>query len=195
MKTVCGVILLIILFLICCGCSDEDSSAQNSSMAITSGESYSYSESYKDISAEFISGKYLGKARDEIVLPEETIYMESAEAFGFDNISVYEVCGTLTMSFKESKTHSCTFGSIVYKDETEFFVKLNEVNSKIAKELGVEVSEFSLINSSKEMDERKVVFSGKGFLKSEYETDLYKLTLSAVGTNGEAIITITQILK
>ena len=46
-----------------------------------------------------------------------------------------------------------------------------------------------------EMDEYESLFSGKGILKSVYETGDTIITLSAIGTNNEAVITVSQILK
>ena len=57
------------------------------------------------------------------------------------------------------------------------------------------VKEFNVICNEKGIDERDAVFSGKGVLKVEYDASTYKVTISAIGSNGEAIITATQLLK
>ena len=69
------------------------------------------------------------------------------------------------------------------------------MNEKIAEALGLEVQDFTIICNEQTLDEREVVFSGKGILKAEYDVGTYKLTISAIGSNGEAIITVTQFLK
>lgn len=195
MKSVFGVILIILIFVMLSGCSDDPQNMVETFHQTGSGQSFSYSESYTDLSKQFMGGQYIGVLRSEITLPAETIYMESADAVGFDNISINGVCGNLTMMFEDNRSISCTFGSEVFKDKSDFSVQLNTMNEKVAEELGIPVKEFDVICNKKELDEREAVFSGKGVLKLEYDVGNYKLTISAIGSNGEAIITVTQLLK
>lgn len=195
MKSVFGVILIILIFVMLTGCSDEVPNSSDSTHQMGSSQSFSYSESYTDLSRQFMDSQYIGVLRSEIPLPAETIYMESADAIGFDNVSINGVCGNLTMMFEENRSISCTFGSKSFKDKSDFFVHLNTMNEKIAQALGVSEKEFDVICNDKTLDEREAVFSGKGVLKAEYDVDNYKLTISAIGSNGEAIITVTQLLK
>lgn len=195
MKSVLGVILIILIFVMLSGCSDD---VQNSSDTVSQtgvSETFTYSESFTDLSKQFMGGQYIGVARSEIKLPEETIYMESADAIGFDNVSIHGVCGNLTMMFEDNRSISCTFGSKSYTDKNDFSVQLNTMNEKIAEALGLEVQDFTIICNDQALDEREAVFSGKGVLKAEYEVENYKLTISAIGSNGEAIIAVTQLLK
>ena len=60
--------------------------------------------------------------------------------------------------------------------------------------LNVTLKEFDYVGPE-EMDEYESLFSGKGILKSVYETGDTIITLSAIGTNNEAVITVSQILK
>lgn len=195
MKSVFGVILIILIFVMLTGCSDEVPNSSDTTHQMGSSQSFSYSESYTDLSKQFMDSQYIGVLRSEIPLPAETIYMESADAIGFDNVSINGVCGNLTMMFEENRSISCTFGSKSFKDKSDFFVHLNTMNEKIAQALGVSEKEFDVICNDKILDEREAVFSGKGVLKAEYDVDNYKLTISAIGSNGEAIITVTQLLK
>lgn len=195
MKSVLGVILIIFIFVMLTGCSDDPQNTVETSHLTGSSQSFSYSESYTDLSKQFIAGQYIGVLRSEIALPAETIYMESAEAIGFDNVSVYGVCGNVTMAFEDNRSKSCTFGSKAYTDKNDFSVQLNIMNEKVAEALGLEVQDFTIICNDQTLDERQVVFSGKGVLKAEYNAGAYKLTISAIGSNGEAIITVTQLLK
>lgn len=195
MKSVLGVILIILIFVMLTGCSDD---VQNSSDTVSQtgvSETFTYSESYTDLSNQFMDSQYIGVARSEIELPAETIYMESADAIGFDNVSIYGVCGNLTMMFEDNRSISCTFGSISFTDKSDFSVRLNTMNEKIAAALGVPTKEFEVICNDSTLDEREAVFSGKGVLKAEYEVENYKLIISAIGSNGEAIIAVTQLLK
>lgn len=195
MKSVFGVILIILIIVMLTGCSDD---VQNSSDTVSQtgvSETFTYSESYTDLSNQFIDSRYIGVARSEIELPAETIYMESADAIGFDNVSIYGVCGNLTMMIEDNRSISCTFGSISFTDKSDFSVRLNTINEKIAAALGVPTKEFEVICNDSTLDEREAVFSGKGVLKAEYEVENYKLTISAIGSDGEAIITVTQLLK
>lgn len=195
MKSVLGVVLIILLFVMLTGCSDEPQNIVETSHQTGSSQSFSYSESYTDLSKQFMGGQYIGVLRSEIMLLAETIYMESAEAIGFDNVSIYGICGNMTMAFEDNRSKSCTFGSKPYTDKNDFSVQLNTLNEKIAEALGVEVQDFITICNDQTLDEREVVFSGKGVLKAEYDAGAYKLTISAIGSNGEAIITVTQLLK
>ena len=195
MKSVLGVILIVLIFVMLTGCSDDVPNTSDTTHQIGSSESFTYSESYTDLSKQFMGGQYIGVLRSEIPLPAETIYMESAEAIGFDNVSINGVCGNLTMMFEDNRSISCTFGSKSFKDKSDFFVHLNTMNEKIAEALDVPEKEFDVICNDKTLDEREAVFSGKGVLKAEYDVDNYKLTISAIGSNGEAIITVTQLLK
>lgn len=195
MKSVLGVVLIILLFVMLTGCSDEGQSTSNISHQTDSSHSFTYSESYTDLSKQFMGGQYIGVSRSEITLPAETIYMESAEAIGFDNVSIYGICGNITMMFEDNNSKSCTFGSKAFKDKSDFSVQLNNMNQKVADALGIPVKEFNVICNEKGIDERDAVFSGKGVLKVEYDASTYKVTISAIGSNGEAIITVTQLLK
>ena len=195
MKSVFGVILIILIFVMLTGCSDDVPYASDTTHQIGSSESFTYSESYTDLSKQFMGGQYIGVLRSEIPLPAETIYMESAEAIGFDNVSIYGICGNMTMAFEDNSSKSCTFGSKAYTDKNDFSVQLNTMNEKIAEALGLEVQDFTIVCNDQTLDEREVVFSGKGVLKAEYDAGIYKLTISAIGSNGEAIITVTQFLK
>ena len=195
MKSVFGVILIILIFVMLTGCSDEVPNSSDTTHQMGSSQSFSYSESYTDLSKQFMDSQYIGVLRSEIPLPAETIYMESADAIGFDNVSINGVCGNLTMMFEDNRSISCTFGSKSFKDKSDFFVHFNNMNEKIAEALDVPEKEFDVICNDKTLDEREAVFSGKGVLKAEYDVDNYKLTISAIGSNGEAIITVTQLLK
>ena len=195
MKSVFGVILIILIFVMLTGCSDDPQNTFETSHQTDSSQSFSYSESYTDLTKQFMGGQYIGVLRSEIMLPAETIYMESAEAIGFDNVSIYGICGNMTMAFEDNRSISCTFGSKSFKDKSDFFVHFNTMNEKIAEALDVPEKEFDVICNDKTLDEREAVFSGKGVLKAEYDVDNYKLTISAIGSNGEAIITVTQLLK
>lgn len=195
MKSVLGVILIILIFVMLTGCSEEVQNPSDSVQQTDSSESFSYSKSYTDLSNQFMDGQYIGVARSEIKLPAETIYMESADAIGFDNVCIHGVCGNLTMMFEDNRSISCTFGSVSFTDKLDFSVRLNTINEKIAAALGVPTKEFEVICNDSTLDEREAVFSGKGVLKAEYEVENYKLTISAIGSDGEAIITVTQLLK
>lgn len=195
MKSVFGVILIILIFVMLTGCSDEPQNTVETSHQTGSSQGFSYSESYTDLSKQFMGGQYIGVLRSEITLPAETIYMESAEAIGFDNVSIYGICGNMTMVFEDNNSKSCTFGSKAYTDKNDFSVQLNTMNEKIAEALGLEVQDFTIICNDQTLDEREVVFGGKGVLKADYDAGIYKLTISAIGSNGEAIITVTQFLK
>ena len=195
MKSVFGVILIILIFVMLTGCSDDPQNTFETSHQTDSSQSFSYSESYTDLTKQFMGGQYIGVLRSEIMLPAETIYMESAEAIGFDNVSIYGICGNMTMTFEDNSSKSCTFGSKAYTDKNDFSVQLNTMNEKIAEALGLEVQDFTIICNDRTLDEREVVFSGKGVLKAEYDAGTYKLTISAIGSNGEAVITVTQFLK
>lgn len=195
MKSVLGVILIILIFVMLTSCSDDSQNSFETSHQTGSSQSFSYSESYTDLSKQFMGGQYIGVLRSEIALPAETIYMESAEAIGFDNVSIYDICGNITMTFEDNNSKACTFGSKAYTDKNDFSVQLNTLNEKIAEALGLEVQDFTIICNDQTLDEREVVFSGKGVLKAEYDAGAYKLTISAIGSNGEAIITVTQLLK
>lgn len=195
MKSVLGVVLIILIFVMLTGCSDDPQNTVETSHQTGSSQSFSYSESYTDLSKQFMGGQYIEVLRSEIMLPSETIYMESAEAVGFDNVSIYGVCGNVTMTFEDNRSKSCTFGSKAYTDKNDFSVQLNTMNEKVAEALGLEVQDFTIICNDQTLDEREVVFSGKGVLKAEYDAGAYKLTISAIGSNGEAIITVTQLLK
>lgn len=195
MKSVFGVILIILIFVMLSGCSDEVPNTSDTTHQIGSSESFTYSESYTDLSKQFMGGQYIGVLRSGIALPAETIYMESADAVGFDNVSIYGICGNMTMMFEDNKSMSCTFGSKSYTDKTEFSVQFNNLNEKIAEALGVEAQAVTIVCNDKTLDEREAVFSGKGVLKAEYDAGNYKLTISAIGSNGEVIITVTQLLK
>ena len=195
MKSVLGLILIILIFAMLTGCSDDVPNTSDTTHQIGSSESFTYSESYTDLSKQFMGGQFIGVLRSEIPLPAETIYMESADAVGFDNVSINGVCGNLTMMFEDNRSISCTFGSKAFKDKSEFSVQLNTMNEKVAEACGIPVKEFDVICNVKELDEREAVFSGKGVLKLEYDVDNFKLTISAIGSNGEAIITVTQLLK
>lgn len=195
MKSILGVILIILIFVMLTGCSDEVPNSSDTTHQMGSSQSFSYSESYTDLSKQFMDSQYIGVLRSEILLPAETIYMESADAIGFDNVSINGVCGNLTMMFEDNRSISCTFGSKSFKDKSDFFVHFNTMNEKIAEALDVPEKEFDVICNDKTLDEREAVFSGKGVLKAEYDVDNYKLTISAIGSNGEAIITVTQLLK
>ena len=195
MKSVFGVILIILIFVMLTGCSDDPQNMVETSHQTGTSQGFSYSESYTDLSKQFMDGQYIGVLRSEITLPEETIYMESAEAIGFDNVSIYGICGNMTMAFEDNRSKSCTFGSKAYTDKNDFSVQLNTMNEKVAEAFGFEVQDFTIICNDHTLDEREVVFSGKGVLKAEYDVGTYKLTISAIGSNGEAIITVTQFLK
>ena len=195
MKSVFGVILIILIFVMLTGCSDEPQNTVETSHQTGSSQGFSYSESYTDLSKQFMGGQYIGVLRSEITLPAETIYMESAEAIGFDNVSIYGICGNMTMVFEDNNSKSCTFGSKAYTDKNDFSVQLNTMNEKIAEALGLEVQDFTIICNDQTLDEREVVFGGKGVLKADYDAGIYKLTISAIGSKGEAIITVTQFLK
>ena len=195
MKSVFGVILIILIFVMLTGCSDDPQNMVETSHQTGTSQGFSYSESYTDLSKQFMDGQYIGVLRSEITLPEETIYMESAEAIGFDNVSIYGICGNMTMAFEDNRSKSCTFGSNAYTDKNDFSVQLNTMNEKVAEAFGFEVQDFTIICNDHTLDEREVVFSGKGVLKAEYDAETYKLTISAIGSNGEAIITVTQFLK
>ena len=195
MKSVFGVILIILIFVMLTGCSDDPQNMVETSHQTGTSQGFSYSESYTDLSKQFMDGQYIGVLRSEITLPEETIYMESAEAIGFDNVSIYGICGNMTMAFEDNRSKSCTFGSKAYTDKNDFSVQLNTMNEKVAEAFGFEVQDFTIICNDHTLDEREVVFSGKGVLKAEYDAETYKLTISAIGSNGEAIITVTQFLK
>lgn len=195
MKSVLGVILIILLFLMLTGCSEDVQNTSETSHQTGSSQTVTYSESYTDLSEPFMDGQYIGVLRSEIKLPAETIYMESAEAMGFDKVCIFNVCGNLTMMFEENRAISCSFGSITFKDKSDFSVQLNMMNEKVSNALGVQTKEFDVICNDTSIDEREAVFSGKGVLKVEYEVENYKMTISALGANGEAIITVTQLLK
>ena len=195
MKSVLDVILIVLIFVMLTGCSDDAQSTSDTPYQTGSSQSFSYSESYTDLSKQFMDCHYIGVLRTEIPLPAETIYMESAEAIGFDNVSINGVCGNLTMMFEDNRSISCTFGSKFFKDKSDFSVHLNTMNEKIAEALSVPEKEFDVICNDKTLDEREAVFSGKGVLKAEYDVENYKITISAIGSNGEAIITVTQLLK
>ena len=195
MKSILGVILIILILIMLTGCSDDPQNTVDTSHQTGISESFTYSESYTDLSKQFMDSQYIGVLRSEIPLPAETIYMESADAIGFDNVNINGVCGNLTMMFEDNRSISCTFGSKSFKDKSDFFVHFNTMNEKIAEALDVPEKEFDVICNDKTLDEREAVFSGKGVLKAEYDVDNYKLTISAIGSNGEAIITVTQLLK
>lgn len=194
MKSVLGVIIIILIFIILAGCSDEENRTDKANQ--TEGDSNAgYSEIYTDLSEQFTENRYIGVSRSEIPLPTETVYMESAEAIGFDNIIIYGVRGSMTMMFKDGKSISCTFGSKAFKEKSDFSVKINNLNEKIAEALGTSVHEFKIVCNDKTLDEREAVFSGKGVLETEYDAGVCKLVIKAIGSDKEAIVTVTQILK
>lgn len=195
MKSVFGVILIIIIFIMLTGCSEEGEDISAMTHQTVSGESASYSESYTDLSEQFFKGQYIGVNRSEILIPADTIFMESSEAIGFERVNIYDVCGNITVMFEDERSKSCTFGSEPFTEKTELSVQLNTMNEKIAEALGVTVQDFDFICNDKTLDELKGVFAGKGVLKTEYDFGTYSLTVSAIGSNGEAVITVTQLLK
>lgn len=195
MKSVFGVILIIIIFIMLTGCSEEGEDISETTNQTVSGESASYSESYTDLSEQFFKGQYIGVNRSEILIPADTIFMESSEAIGFERVNIYDVCGNITVMFEDERSKSCTFGSEPFTEKTELSVQLNTMNEKIAEALGVTVQDFDFICNDKTLDELKGVFAGKGVLKTEYDFGTYSLTVSAIGSNGEAVITVTQLLK
>ena len=195
MKSVFGVILIILIFIMLTGCSEEGEDISETTHQTVSEESLSYSESYTDLSEQFFKGQYIGVNRSEISIPADTIFMESSEAIGFERVNIYGVCGNITVMFEDEKSKSCTFGSKAFTDKTELSVQINTVNEKIAEALGVPVQDFDFICNDKTLDELKGVFAGKGVLKTEYDFGTYSLTVSAIGSNGEAVITVTQLLK
>lgn len=195
MKSVFGVILIIIIFIMLTGCSEEGEDISETTHQTVSGESASYSESYTDLSEQFFKGQYIGVKRSEILIPADTIFMESSEAIGFERVNIYDVCGNITVMFEDERSKSCTFGSEPFIEKTELSVQLNTMNEKIAEALGVTVQDFDFICNDKTLDELKGVFAGKGVLKTEYDFGTYSLTVSAIGSNGEAVITVTQLLK
>lgn len=195
MKSVFGVILIIIIFIMLTGCSEEGEDISETTHQTVSGESASYSESYTDLSEQFFKGQYIGVNRSEILIPADTIFMESSEAIGFERVNIYDVCGNITVMFEDERSKSCTFGSEPFTEKTELSVQLNTMNEKIAEALGVTVQDFDFICNDKTLDELKGVFAGKGVLKTEYDFGTYSLTVSAIGSNGEAVITVTQLLK
>lgn len=195
MKSVFGVILIIIIFIMLTGCSEEGEDISETTHQTVSGESASYSESYTDLSEQFFKGQYIGVNRSEILIPADTIFMESSEAIGFERVNIHGVCGNITVMFEDERSKSCTFGSEPFTEKTELSIQLNTMNEKIAEALGVTVQDFDFICNDKTLDELKGVFAGKGVLKTEYDFGTYSLTVSAIGSNGEAVITVTQLLK
>lgn len=195
MKSVFGVILIILIFIMLTGCSEEGEDISDTTHKTVSQESLSYSESYTDLSEQFIKGQYIGVNRSEILISEDTIFMESSEAIGFERVNIYGVRGNITVMFEDEKSKSCLFGSEAFTDKTELSVQINTVNEKVAEALGVPVQDFDFICNDKTLDELKGVFAGKGVLKTEYDFGTYSLTVSAIGSNDEAVITVTQLLK
>ena len=68
MKSVFGVILIILIFVMLTGCSDDVSDFSDTTHLTESNQSFSYSESSFDITNQFSSGVYLSIKTSEIDL-------------------------------------------------------------------------------------------------------------------------------
>jgi len=195
MKTILGVILILIVILMMSGCSDEGQPVIEAGDNMGSNESFSYSESLAQISEQISTGAFLGKTKAEVDIPPEKFYMESEGAIGYDAVCLYETSGTVTMLLKEQKVIECTFGSKPFTEQNTFDSQLKAINKNISTALSLEMKEFSFICGDKSLDELEAVFQGKGILKVDYQTDRFNLTITAVGTNGEATISVSQQMK
>ena len=190
MKTGLGFILLILLFISLCGCSDEIP-IEN---VVSASEKNIFTQEYTEISDFFFKEGFIGESKDSIPIPKTNLFMENDNSLGFDYVTMFGMKGNITFTLEEGKVFSATFGSNSYIEKNLYKHTLTAANQKIAKMLNVTLKEFDYVGPE-EMDEYESLFSGKGILKSVYETGDTIITLSAIGTNNEAVITVSQILK
>lgn len=190
MKTGLEFILLVLWFILLCGCSNE---IPIESIALKPEKSI-FTQEYIEISDCFFEEGFIGKSKDSIPIPKTNLFMENDNSLGFDYVTMFEMNGNITFTLEEGKVFSASFGSNSYIEKNPYKHTLTATNQKIAKMLNVSLKEFDYVGPE-EMDEYEALFSGKGILKSVYETGDTIITLSAIGTNNEAVITVSQILK
>lgn len=190
MKTVLGFILLVFLIISFCGCSDEMPVESNEEKPLQSV----FKQEYVEISDCFFKGSFIGKSKDNISIPKTNLFMENKDSVGFDYVSIFGINGTVTFTFENGTVFSTTFGTKSYIDKSLLKHDLIGLNEKISKELGVDIKEFDYLCPN-DMDEYEALFAGKGVIKTVYETNDCSITLNAIGTNNEAVITLSQIKK
>lgn len=190
MKTILGFILLVLLFISLCGCSDETPTEGVASMPAKSV----FTQEYIEISDFFFKEDFIDKSKESLPIPKTNLFMENNKSIGFDYVSMFGIEGNITFTVEEGKVFSATFGSRSYIEKNLFKHELASANQKIAEMLNVNLKEFDYVGPD-ETDEYESLFLGKGILKAVYGTGKTIITLSAIGTNNEAVITVSQILK
>ena len=194
MKSVLGVIIIILIFVMLTGCSDDVNDFLDTTHQTESNQSFSYSESSFDITNQFSSGAYLSVKTSQIDIPIEHRFMEGDNALGFDNVSLFGINGDMTVIYNNDKINSSTFCTKSYKDKLLLNQDMTLINNKIAEVFALEPNEYTLVCNDKEKDEFEAVFDGSGVLFVNYSTENFEIRIQVLSSNGEAVISVTQYL-
>lgn len=192
MKSVFGVILIILIFIMLSGCSDEEQNFSETTRQTENNQSISYSESSFDITNQFSSGAYLNIKTSEIDIPIEHRFMEGDNALGFDNISLFGIKGDMTVIYNNDKINTSTFCTKSYNDKLLLNQDMARINSKTAEFFALEQHEYTLICNDKEKDEFEAILDGSGVLVVNYSTDNFEIRIQVLSSNKEAVISVTQ---
>lgn len=190
MKTVFGIILLLLIFLLLTGCSDEGQPIDiDTDMAEQRGNANFNIELF-EVADQLVSGSYLGKTRESLGIPTDNLFMEGEKTVGFDQVSFLGIDGSMTMLLENDLVNSCTFSTDACKEKSTLRANLDEVNKFIADSLNLQKNEFDFICNDKTIDEYDALFSGKGVLKTVYEVDRRSVAVNVIGSGNEAAISI-----
>ncbi len=137
-----------------------------------------------------VCGDLLGKNEETVGLPNELVFLTGDNVIGYDYVSVGDVKGNLTCYLNESGIYSGVFGSGPYETQDAFSAALSQVNEIIAEQLGVEKKSPEFSGGDEEVDELESLFSGKGVMLAEYETDTAIVSVTGCGVNGIATIVV-----